>query len=487
MVTQTVQQYLQNQLNRAPVLLRRYTEDKQGKQFIKRQAYHELRELVGSFLDGNTQVRMVAIPGLRGVGKTTILAQLYTELYPQFQERILFISVDQIINLLNADLYTVLEEYQHILGVSFEKLDSPIVLFIDEVHFDPKWQAVLKAVFDRSKQVFVFCTGSSALSLQSTPDLARRILFKTLYPLDFSEYIQLKSSYTEDALSPVSSAHNGSKFNGDLQQQLRTALFDSDTVVDAHSSLQNLQQATQKRLLSIEEFDVAQYLQYGSMPFTLGVQSELSYSLMNELIDRVIQKDLATVHSLSQETLQKIKHILLMLAASDTVSLTSMAKNLTDIAMNTLIDVFEALEQAEMLLRIYPYGSATKKMRKPSKFTFMSPAIRYTLLSTVDGARAFEQYKGKYLEDIVGLTLHKIFKEQVYYDSAKGGADFIVQSGKKKIVIEVGFGKKGINQVEETMKKIDARYGLLISEQPMQLFQEKNILSVPLKQFLFLK
>src|SRR3989339_1404796 len=476
MVAQNIQKYIQNQLNRAPVLLRRYTEDKRGKPYVKRKAYTELQELVKSFLDGNTQVRMVAIPGLRGVGKTTILAQLYTELYPQFQERTLFICVDQIINLLNADLYTVLEEYQRLLGVSFEKLNSPIVLFIDEVHFDPKWQAVLKAVFDRSKQVFVFCTGSSALSLQSTPDLARRILFKTLYPLDFSEYLQLKRSYSPDAVFFSSSE---SEFNDNIQQQLRTALFESDGVIEVHSSLQNLQQATQKRSLSIEEFDIEQYLQYGSMPFTLGVQPELSYSLMNELIDRVIEKDLATVHSLSQETLQKVKNILLMVAASDAVSFTSMAKNLSDISLNTLIDVFDAFEHAEMLLRIYPYGSATKKMRKPSKFTFMSPAIRYTLLSTVDGARAFDQYKGKYLEDVVGLTLHKLFKEQVYYDSAKGGADFIVQSGEKKMVIEVGFGKKGIKQVEETMKKIDARYGLLISEQPMQLFQEKNILSVP--------
>lgn len=473
-------QYLQNQLSRAPILLRGYIEDTAGKPYIKRRAYDELKRLIDTFLRGNTQVRMVAIPGLRGVGKTTLLAQLYTELYPKFQEHLLFLSVDQIINLLNTDLYSTLEEYQRVLGVSFEKLTSPVILFIDEIHFDPKWQATLKAVFDRSKQVFVCCTGSSALSLQATPDLARRLLFKTLYPLDFVEYVQLKQYYHHSA--PIKTISNDTTF----RIPFIAALCHQSSAQAAHTALIKLQRQLQPWLIALDPLEIQEFLQYGSMPFTLGVQSEHSYTLMNELIDRVIQKDLATVETLSSDTLQKVKHILFMVASSDQVSFTSLAKSLDSISLNTLQDVFAALERAEMLLRIYPYGSATKKMRQPSKFTFMSPALRYTLLVTVDGMRAFDLYKGKYLEDIVALTLSKLFGKQVFYDSARGGADFVIHTGKKKIVLEVGFGAKGVKQVQQTMRKLKANYGILISEQPLRLLTEQNIVSLPLQQFLLL-
>ena len=51
----------------------------------------------------------------------------------------LYISADQVVNELGADLYSVFEEYQKILGVAL-KTDRNLFIFIDEIHFDKNGQ-----------------------------------------------------------------------------------------------------------------------------------------------------------------------------------------------------------------------------------------------------------------------------------------------------------------------------------------------------------
>src|SRR3989344_262415 len=119
-MNQTINQYVQNQLGRAPLLLQSYTQDEQGNKYLTRNAFIRLQKLMRDFDQGQQEIRIVAIPGLRGVGKTTLLAQLYMDLYPQQPANLFYLSTDQVVNVLNSDLNTVLEEYQTIIGNSFE-------------------------------------------------------------------------------------------------------------------------------------------------------------------------------------------------------------------------------------------------------------------------------------------------------------------------------------------------------------------------------
>ncbi len=107
-----VNQYLQNQLNRAPFLLRSYTQDEQGNKYLSRNMFIRVEKLINNFINGEKEVRMVSIPGLRGVGKTTILAQLFLRFFPHYPKDMLYVSADQIVNELGADLHSVFEEYQ---------------------------------------------------------------------------------------------------------------------------------------------------------------------------------------------------------------------------------------------------------------------------------------------------------------------------------------------------------------------------------------
>jgi len=480
-----VNQYLQNQLSRAPSLLKTYTQDEQGNKYLARNMFLRVEKLINDFINGEKEVRMVSIPGLRGVGKTTLLAQLFLKFYPHYPKDMLYISADQVVNELGADLYSVFEEYQKIMSVPFEKLDHNLFIFIDEIHFDKKWTAVLKSIYDRSKRIFVVCTGSSALSLQSTTDLARRVVFEKLYPMNFTEYMLLKTKYES-----VKNKTVGIKYPvKGLKDAIKNALFYSASADECFSRLTELKTQINKYWFSIDSLEIDKYLRFGTMPYALTIKDEQRiFTLINQQIDRVVERDLPDLGKFDTATLAAIKNILLLVAGSGEVSVTSLSQTLKGISLVTLVSVLETLEKAEMLIRVYPYGSTYKKVRKPSKYYFMTPAVRHTLLTLVEGESAFTNHKGWYLEDIVALFLYREFNQELasptFYDSARGGADFILAFPNRKIPIEIGHGRKEIDQASLTLEKIQGSYGLVICNS--DLVKEGRIIKIPLQYFLLI-
>ena len=480
-----VNQYLQNQINRAPFLLKTYTQDEQGNTYLARNMFIRIEKLINDFTHGEKEVRMVSIPGLRGVGKTTLLAQLFLEFFPRYSKDMLYISADQVVNELGADLYSVFEEYQKILGVAFEKLDRNLFIFIDEIHFDKKWTAVLKSIYDRSKRIFVVCTGSSALSLQSTTDLARRVVFEKLYPMNFSEYMLLKTKYEsiKDKTVMVKFPIKG------LKEAMKNALFYSSSADECFSRLTGLRDEVNKYWFGIDSLEIDRYLRFGTMPYALTIKDEQRiHTLTNQQIDRVVERDLPELGKFDTDTLAAIKNILLLVAGSSEVSVTNLSQTLNGISLVTLTTVLETLEKAEMLIRVYPYGSTYKKVRKPSKYHFMTPAVRHTLLTVVEGESAFTNHKGWYLEDIVALSLYREFSQKLasptLYDAASGGADFILAFPERRIPIEIGYGKKEIDQAAATLEKIQGSYGLVICSS--DLVKEGKVVKIPLQYFLLI-
>ena len=100
----------------------------------------------------------------------------------------LYLSADDLLPR-GLTLTDALDAYEYILGIPFEKLDQPTFIFIDEVQQSADWARVLKSLHDRARNVFIASTGSSAVSLQSNPDVARRAKFEKLFPLSFGEKI----------------------------------------------------------------------------------------------------------------------------------------------------------------------------------------------------------------------------------------------------------------------------------------------------------
>lgn len=467
-------QYIQNQIAQSDLRARAYVFNEQEQKNPNRNVFVKIRKYINDFLSGTREPRWITIPGIRGVGKTTLLAQLFFEQKIPQKNR-LFLSVDQTIQYLGASLDQVIDAYEDILGVVFERLNEPVIIFLDEVQYEKNWGLILKSIYDRSKKVFIIATGSSALSLQTNTDIARRTVFETLYPMCFSEYIKIKENKFEKK---------------GLAQNIRQSIFESKSAEDVYNSLKNLESDIRTYWAGIDRQEIDKYLKYGTLPFAVKLGNEgLIYDQIKKMVDRVVTNDIPQLGNFTPDIISKIPSILYSIAGADEISLRNLSKTLS-MNINTLSEVLDVLTRAETVLRIYPYGSSYKQVRKPSKYLFATPAFRAMYFNFIGRIDQGGKDSGKLLEDLAGFYLTRFLQQKINtsltYDSAEGGADFVLGFGNDKIVIEVGYGSKGFKQVNKTLKKIKAKYGLSISMTHLAISSDRKSVNVPLSYFLLI-
>ncbi len=477
-MNQTVLKHVQHQIAQARSRLTGYANDQNGKTYPKRNVFIKIEKYVKDFLNGKSEQRWVIIPGLRGVGKTTILAQIYLEFAakPLEEIQILYVSLDEVKNILNASLTDVIDAYEQILGVSFEKQDQPILLLVDEAQYDPKWASALKSLYDRSKKVCIICSGSSAVSLQTNPDVIRRAVFEKLYPMSFTEFQMIKNT----VFSPTG-----------LKQEMKDALYLSGNAEQVFETLKDLESTVLSYWAKIDRLDVQKYLAVGTLPFAIRYQNTAQvYEAILLLLDKIIAQDIEELGKFDSETLGSIKRLLYILADVDVISIHKLTELLPPTRI-TLSNVFDVLEKAELLIKIDPYGSNISQARKPAKYLFMTPAIRLSLLNITGQEGTFLTRQGKLLEDIAALHFYREFVTpgigNISYDSSQESADFILQiANQKQLAVEIGMGDKELRQVIASMEKIKCDYGIVFCSGPLTLIKDKNIVKVPLDYFLLM-
>ncbi len=464
--------YLRTQLSQAASRLESYTVDRNGKPLLRRSAVLPLEKYIRDFNLKGKEPRWIAVPGLRGSGKTTLLAQIYTQLNCKSNHK-LYISLDEAKRVLGVRLNDILTVYEELLSEPFESLQETVYLFIDEVQYDDELGVVLKSLYDRTKRVFIFCTGSSALALRLNPDVSRRITLERLYPLSFTEYMMIKQEKM-----PIKG----------LGAEIRQALYESKDAEQVHERLSLLKKNAMRYWSNINRLELDMYLKYGSLPFTLQyTQEPIIYEQIEHTLSSVVNKDVAQLGKFDQITLGKIQQILYALANSGVTSLGNLGK-MHNLAVNTVIDALNVLEQSEVLLRVYPYGVSGTHAKKPSKYLFLSSAYRSMFFNLIGSSQPYDHYKGMLWEDAVGMQLHRMLGGRIgsalNYDSSDAGADFITRSGANQIAIEVGYGTKDYRQAENTLTRYGGAYGLSISSAPLSINPSKNVVKVPFSYFL---
>ena len=91
-------------------------------------------------------------------------------------------------------------------------------------------------------------------------------------------------------------------------------------------------------------------------------------------------------------------------------------------------------------------------------------------------------------EDAVGLALRRILEPEratIEYDTAPGGADFIISWGKEPapIIIEIGSRKKSDRQVVLTKRSTESRYGLIVTEGELRIDELRKVVYLPFSFF----
>jgi predicted AAA+ superfamily ATPase len=239
----------------------------------------------------------------------------------------------------------------------------------------------------------------------------------------------------------------------------------------------------------LDKFALLKYLQLYSLPSVLSLQDETEiYQQLNMIIRRIISHDLSSIKSYSNEVMSKVENLLFLIASSDTLSLHSLSANL-GININTLSSILDTLLQAQMLIKVPAYGSATKMSRKPAKYLFSAPALRSALVS-VAGSSMVNKAKGKALEDFVFSTYRRLVGQtsliRLSYDSNQSGADLIYQSPLIDYVMEIGWNKKSSAQLLETMKRSKIKSAILLTQTGLDYDPSEQVLNLPLEYFALL-
>ena len=466
--------YVSDQLNRAENRATAYIKDENGSERPKRNAYVLLNKYLFDFRKKlNRQTRWLAISGLRGTGKTTLLAQLYCEL-PVAKQRKLFVSIDHATQLLNASITKVLQAYEEIIGVSIESLKEPVYLFLDEVQYDQNWAVALKSIYDRSPNVFIVSTGSSALELNTNPDTARRVVTETLLPMSFSEYQKI--------------SHNIFEERG-LGKLFRDCIKSAQNASDIYEGFQAQREKINKYWSRVDRHEINNYLQYGTLPFMAATGNiALAFDQLERSIDRILGSDVTKIGQFTPDVVARIPQILYSLADSDVTSINSLSKDL-GIPRPTLTRIFNALVQAEVLYRLEADSSHAAQVRKADKYLFTTPSIRAMYFTLTGSTRASQQVLGHLLEDTLGLYLRRIFGERsltnsITYSAQTAAADFVVRHRQSIFVIETGLGKKTARQIIATTSTGSKRIGILLANDRLVLDKENNIVTIPIREFL---
>lgn len=482
-----------------------------GRHF-QRPVYSQLVQAVNNFLVTKQRPQWIIMVGLRGVGKTTLLTQIY--LHPDLKTTTKFyLSLDQA-QLIGAEMSDVVTALEYKLGHPLAKAKKPIFVFLDEVHSLPKWSLAAKILYDRCPNLFLVCTSSSALALWTTPDIARRAQFVRVSPLSLPEVVFMNASHKEDKRRTLFSNlnHDGigsSKFLPDMRlgSKIQAALFNSNNALQTHRQLQLINPEIDRywQGRDVDE-DIKNYVtQYETLPYALlirhGQEGDATNAIriqIRQTLDKVYNHDLDIIGQFDQSTRHYFPTLLLWLANSEQQSLNKMSQRL-GINVRTLQNMFDVLVNSEILMSLPPFGSSSGKIAKPYKHLFTTPALRQALNNLAADPAAeiqLDKLRGSLLEDAVGCYLKQSLSNQplgglVEYDSSRAGADFIVLPNRIKtesIPIEVGWRKRTCQQVQATLERTKSkRYGLVITECDLKIDESKRIVFVPLKVFFLMQ
>ena len=426
-----------------------------------------------------TKNRYIVLPGLRCVGKTTILYQIYEYLEKTKNispDRILYLSCEDLNRIVECNILETIEYYiKEFHNSSIRTLDKEIFILIDESHYDKNWSLAGKIIYDQTKKIFMIFTGSSALNLEYDAESTRRLIKNTICPLNYSQHLKLKYNYdTKD-------------FTKELFKLLFTA--DIEKVAKIENDINN-------DLLNLKDYissDWDNYLKFGGFPSVIHEKNQrFIYNKLYFSVDTIIRKDLGTIKNITTKSEDQASRLLQFLAQ----------KLPGDVSQNTIADCVKSspstansllriLEKTYLIFHYEPYVGPNGRVKKSWQYYFASPSIRHAINQYYGfSPMKKEDYEGILVENLVASSLfnlmncEKYFNFNVFFELEKNGVDFIIKKGfDKPIPIDVGAGNKTKRQIKRAINKFDSDYGFIISNTRNKIEKEDDVIYIPLKTF----
>lgn len=336
---------------------------------------------------------IVALTGLRRVGKTTILYQLMDILQEQGipSEAMLHINFEEPalgpkLNLsLLDELYSSYREEIYPKGKAY--------IFLDEIQNIPDWERWVRAR-NESEDIKIFITGSSAnlMSRELATVLTGRHVNFHVSPLSFAEFLQFKQIEIPNTILKI-----------DPPAQIQHAL--------------------------------KQYLDWGGLPeIVLSQQDERRRILLKQYFDDLLFKDVAMRHQIRDLTALRNIAVHLMTQTACLISMNRVAK-VFNISLEMASNYCHFIQES-FLVDFIPFYSlkSAERVRNPQKVHACDLGLRQ--IASLTNSPDY----GKLTETVVYQYLQQQHRNDIFYWKATQEVDFVLRKANTiHTVIQVAY------------------------------------------------
>lgn len=371
------------------------------KEWNKRFLYTELKKKLEL---GGHKYPAILISGIRGVGKTTLMLQLFSERQDAF-----YVSADSIA-VKPTTIYALVEQ---IYRAGYK------IIFIDEIHKYTHWVEELKNIYD-DFPIRIIASGSSVASIRKGSILlGRRALDILLQPLTFGEFIYFKEG-----------------------QHFKSTIED---ILDKKKMIRWLAEHSQV------EKHYKEYLSIGGFPMKMEEKGAIF-----KLIQRMIYEDAIAEFSLTKSKVDVMEKLLSFLAASTPgeFSYTSFS-SMSGHGKSTVYEAVQLLKELGLIIVI---SEKTPKARAKStiKLLFAHPnlhaAFAEQLMQEPEIGALREEY---FLFHANNLSLPVFIPKAM-----KKNPDYEVAIANRKLLFEIGGASK-------TGIQFEGREGIIMNDETL--------------------
>lgn len=383
----------------------------------KREVYSEIEKSMAKRF-------IIALVGLRRIGKTTLLYQLIETLISEKVPpiNILFFSFDEI----TISLSEVVEKYKDIHLKDFRQ--EKVYIFLDEIQKCNNWENELKKYYDLYPKLKFVLSGSESLFIRkkTKETLAGRIFEFSLRPFSFREYL---------------------KFN-------------------------NIKEEEFKYETKITPFFL-KYAQKGGFPETFNLESDREFKeyVRSLVIDKIIYKDIPKLFQIEDPEFLIIILELISTNPGMYIDYQSLSKQFGK-DRRVIKDYIIYLKES-FLIRIlgnYRKGRTTT-LRKKKRAYPLDTALIYLYKSQQDDA-----FFGRVVETVVANKI----KASLFWKNSYE-IDFILDNIPIEVKYQENINSEDFKALKEFMRKFSVKEGVIITKKDERImnFEEGEIKLIP--------
>jgi predicted AAA+ superfamily ATPase len=395
-------------------------------EFKEREIYKEIQKFM-------SLPQIIALTGLRRVGKTTLMFKLAEDrIRTGFDPKnIIYFSFDEFREI---EIRDVMNAYEELVEKDFK--EGKYLLLLDEIQKLGNWDDQLKRTYDLfGKNIKIIVSGSESLLIRkkSKETLAGRMFDFKVEPLSFKEFLRFKGTNFE----PVG------LYEKELFQQFK-------------------------------EFCVTL-----GFPELVGIREKdvIKKYAVESIVERVLHRDMPRLFKIRDISVIESLLDMFMEEPGQLVEISSLAKELK-ISRQTLSNYLTYLEESFLIRKLYNFSRSRRKVERKLK-KYYPTVISVDVLFNED-----DLSKSKVLE---WLVVNQLKAEFFWRDPYKNEVDVILPN-KKLTPAEIKYGKISFEGLLAFMNKFKVSQGYVISlsQEREQEIAEKKISVLPAYKFLLM-